>query len=244
MATALDGIDAVMPSSQQRELENYKFIFDQHAIISVADAAGRIVDSNELFSKISGFPREELIGCDHRMFNSSYHPKSFFEGMWLTIGASKVWQSNTRNQRKNGEFYWVSITIVPFLGENGQPHKYVSICTDITALIKAEEEMQRSLQLSHVLSETVAAGVILHRGSKLIYANPVTERLTGFTNDELLAMEYWELAHPDSRKLARQRGEAMDAYFEYPDPDHPCKSDAEVRYRRRLRRDAPEVTVL
>jgi two-component system NtrC family sensor kinase len=215
MATELDGMDAVMPSSQQRELENYKFVFDQHAIISVTDAAGCIVDSNELFSKISGFPREELIGRDHRMLNSGYHPKSFFEGMWLTIGAGKVWQSNMRNRRKNGEFYWVSITIVPFLGENGQPHKYVSICTDITALIKAEEELQRSLQLFHVLSETVAAGVILHRGSKLIYANPVTERLTGFTHDELLTMEYWELAHPDSRELAHQRGEATDAHFEY-----------------------------
>lgn len=225
MKTNRDGMDAVMPSSQQRELENYKFALDQHAIISVTDAAGCIVDSNELFSKISGFPREELIGRDHRMLNSSYHPKSFFEGMWLTIGAGKVWQSNTRNRRKNGEFYWVSITIVPFLDENGQPHKYVSICTDITALIKAEEEMQRSLQLFHVLSETVAAGVILHRGSKLIYANSVTERLTGFTHDELLTMEYWELAHPDSREPARQRGEAMDAHFEYPIY---TKSDAET----------------
>lgn len=231
METELDGMDAVMLSSQQRELENYKFVFDQHAIISITDAAGCILDSNELFSNISGFPREELIGRDHRMLNSGYHPKSFFEGMWLTIGAGKVWQSNIRNRRKNGEFYWVSITIVPFLDENGQPHKYVSICTDITALIKAEEELQRNLQLFHVLSETVAAGVILHRGSKLIYANPVTERLTGFTHDELLTMEYWELAHPDSRELAhqhgeaRQRGEAMDAHFEY---HINTKSDAET----------------
>lgn len=231
MKKLLDGLDAVMQSSQQRELENYKLVFDQHAIISVTDDTGCILDSNELFSKVSGFPREELIGRDHRMLNSGYHPKSFFEGMWLTIGAGKVWQSNTRNRRKNGEFYWVSITIVPFLGENGQPHKYVSICTDITARIKAEEELQRSQQLFHALSETVAAGVILHRGSKLIYANPVAERLTGFTHDELLTMEYWELAHPDSRELAhqhgeaRQRGEAMDAHFEY---HINTKSDAET----------------
>ena len=220
-----------MPISQQGELENYRFVCDQHVIISVTDAAGSILDANELFSKISGFAREELIGRDHQMLNSGFHPKSFFEGMWHTIAAGKIWQSNILNRRNNGEFYWVSTTIVPFLGENGQPHKYVSICTDITAQIKAEEELQCSLQLFHVLSETVAAGVMLHRGSKLIYANPVTERLTGFSHDELLNMDYWEIAHPDSRELAhkngdaRLRGEAVEANCEY---HINTKSDAET----------------
>jgi two-component system NtrC family sensor kinase len=220
MGTELDGLNAVMPHSKQRELENYKLVFDQHAIISVTDALGRIIDSNELFSKISGFPREELIGRDHRMLNSDYHPKSFFEGMWRTIGAGKVWQSNIRNRRKHGELYWVATTIVPFQDEKGQPHKYFSICTDVTAQVKAEDELQCSLQLFHVLSETVAAGVMLHRGGKLIYANPVTERLTGFSHDELLNMDYWEIAHLDSRELAltrgqaRLRGEAIDAHAE------------------------------
>ena len=231
METERGRLDAVMPNSQQRELENYKFVFDQHAIISITDATGFILDANELFSKISGFSRDELIGRDHRMLNSGYHLKNFFEGMWHTIGAGKIWQSNIRNRRNNGEFYWVSTTIVPFLGENGQPHKYVSICTDITAQVKAEEELQCSLQLFHVLSETVAAGVMLHRGSKLIYANPVTERLTGFSHDELLNMDYWEIAHPDSRELAhkngdaRLRGEAIAANCEY---HINTKSDAET----------------
>jgi two-component system, NtrC family, sensor kinase len=214
METELNGLDVVVPSSQQRELENYKFVFDQHAILSVTDAAGCILDANELFSKISGFTREELIGRDYRMLNSGYHLKSFFEGMWLTIGAGKVWQSNIRNRRKNGEFYWVSTTIVPFLGENGQFHKYVAICTDITAQVKTEEERQCSQQLSRGLFETVAAGVIPHRGRKLIHVNPVTE-LANFTHDELLSMDYWGLAHPDLRELAYQRGEAMDAHSEY-----------------------------
>ncbi|CAG9933606.1 PAS domain S-box protein [Candidatus Nitrotoga arctica] len=226
METEPDRLDAVVPSSQQRELENYKFVFDQHAIISVTDAAGSILDANELFSKISGFSREELIGRDHRMLNSGYHLKDFFEGMWLTIGAGKVWQSNIRNRRKNGEFYWVSTTIVPLLGENGQPHKYVAICTDITAQVKTEEELQCSQQVSRGLSETVA--VIPHRGSKLIHANPVTE-FTNFTHDELLSMDYWELAHSDSRELAHQRGEAMDAHSEY---SITPKSDTEIGVER------------
>lgn len=220
-----DSLDAVAPSSQQRELENYKFVFDQHAILSVTDAAGCILDANELFSKISGFSREELIGHDHRMLNSGYHLKSFFEEMWLTIGTGKVWQSNIRNRRKNGEFYWVSTTIVPFLGENGQPHKYVAICIDITARVNTEEELQCSQQFSRGLSELVATSVIPNRGSKLIHANSVTD----FTHDELPGMNYGELAHPDSRELAYQRAEAMDAHSEY--SINP-KSDAETGVER------------
>ncbi|RFC34041.1 MAG: PAS domain S-box-containing protein [Candidatus Nitrotoga sp. SPKER] len=211
----------------ETELDNYHFVFDHHVILSVTDAAGCILDTNELFSKISGFSREELIGHDYRMLNSGYHLKSFFESMWFTIGAGKVWQSNIRNRRKTGEFYWVSTTIVPLLDENGQPHKYVVISTDITAQVKTEE-LQYNLQLSRGLSETLATGVIPLCGSKLIHANPVTE-LTDFTHDELLSKDYRELAHPDSRELAYQRGEVRDAHFEYLIN---TKSDAETGVER------------
>ncbi len=68
-----------------RETEALRHTVDQHAIVSVADASGRIIEVNDAFCRISGYSREELIGQDHRIVNSGHHPKAFWEQMWRTI---------------------------------------------------------------------------------------------------------------------------------------------------------------
>jgi len=201
-------------------LEDFRFALDQHAIVSVADAEGRIVDANEMFSRISGYSRAELLGQDHRLLNSGRHSQRFFENMWRSIAVGKTWRGNIRNRRKDGEYYWVATTIVPILGEDGRPRCYVSVRTDITDQVEAEAELQSSLRLFRTLAETIAVGIVLTRGGKILYANSECERLTGYTREELLSMDYWEIAHPDMREMlrervaARQRGEALTDRYE------------------------------
>jgi diguanylate cyclase (GGDEF)-like protein/PAS domain S-box-containing protein len=125
------------------ELSTYMQAIDQHAIVSVAERDGRIVQVNDRLVEVSGFTREELLGQDHRILNSGTHERGFFQQMWKTLAAGQVWRGVICNRTKGGDLYWVDSAIVPLKDGRGEIVRYVSIRIDITERKRAEQEMLR-----------------------------------------------------------------------------------------------------
>lgn len=130
-----------------QDVSNLKYAIDQSAIVTLTDAQGRIIHSNEKLTEISGYSQEELIGRKTSTFKSGYHDKNFYKSMWLTISKCQVWRGEIKNKGKDNHYYWVDTTIVPLTDEKGNILQYLSIQTEITERKLLEKNLEKIVNI-------------------------------------------------------------------------------------------------
>ncbi|MFK5894461.1 MAG: ATP-binding protein [Pseudomonadota bacterium] len=121
------------------------------AIIMITDVNNKIEYVNPVFTKVTGFTKEEIIGQTPAKFKSDLNDSHMYQQMWDALKSRGVWHGEFCNRRKDGSLYWVSSAISPILSDTGEIQNFIAIQEDITEkkwfeleLIKAKENAESS----------------------------------------------------------------------------------------------------
>ncbi len=168
--------------------------------IVITERDGTIVWVNPAFSALTGYALAEVVGRNPRdLVKSGRQDQAFYDQLWATITAGRVWHGELINRRKDGSLYPEEQTITPVRDAAGTITHFIGIKQDLTEKKAVDEMVQASRRQFQAVFEQAAVGMVIAEGShgKFVSVNRRFCAMTGYTAEELRALTSHDITHPD-----------------------------------------------
>ncbi len=168
--------------------------------VIITNFDGEIEYINPTFTKVTGYRFEELKGINPQLLLSGLTPKETYKKMWAKIIEGEIWQGEIQNKKKNGEFFWESMTISGIKDNNGIITHFLAVKENISEKKHAHEEVLKSeAQFKSVWEKSFDALRLTNENGIILLVNDAYCKITGKSKDELEG-EYYDIVYKNDNK--------------------------------------------
>jgi len=153
IACVAKDITELKQAEEQLRLQGTALKSAANAVV-ITDRAGCITWVNPSFTTLTGYSFEEVIGQSLHIQRSGMQDQLFYQNLWQTILAGRVWQGEIINRKKDGSLYTEEETITPVHDQNGVISHFIGIKQDVTERKRAEEAIQDANQKLKLLDQS------------------------------------------------------------------------------------------
>ncbi|MHB8137385.1 MAG: response regulator [Smithellaceae bacterium] len=116
----------------------------------LTDFKGDIEYVNLMFLKASGYSEQDIIGRNLSVLESQGIQPDAYQDMWDSVTADNIWRGEMRNRRKNGEWFWAYLTMLPLKNSEGHVNSFMVIMEDTSERKRLEAQLIQSQKLEGI----------------------------------------------------------------------------------------------
>jgi PAS domain S-box-containing protein len=200
LGTMLDITDRI--KAEQRNRIMSQLLLSLNDAVVLTDENGNILEVNDVFCRITGYSKDEVIGKNPRILKSGLHDANFYKEMWDSILTKGYWKGEIINKKKNGEFYFALLSISSIKDEVHGLTYYLGIQSDITERKKAEEQIRYQANLLENVNDAIIAADLNYR---ITSWNKAAEKMYGYKAEEVIGKEISEVVKVEFPGLTREQ---------------------------------------
>jgi PAS domain S-box-containing protein len=157
-----------------------------------------IIFANEGFTKLTGYQAEEITGRNCRFLQNDDRDQDKLEDIRTLIDEGKSGKHIIRNYTKEGTLFWNELSISPVKTPSGDVTHFIGIQNDVTELINTQKELKEEKNLLHLVTDNSTDMISRHSvDGTYLYVTPSSEKLMGYTPEELIGQNAFDFIHPD-----------------------------------------------
>ncbi len=208
--TIIESRDKLLELNQKltKSEERYRNIYNStsDAIFIHNSKTGSVVDANSAASEMFGFTYNELINIAPNIICVGKSPYSDVEASEYIKKAKNegvqhfIW----RSKKKDGTIFWTDITLK--YAEISDESRIISVVRDVDKNIESQKALAESEEKFRELTETSPTAIFIYQENKFVHVNQSTVNMTGYTKEELMGMNFWDVVHPDMREMVKNMG--------------------------------------
>lgn len=177
-------------------------VFDHaHDGIFITDAEFKIIDVNVAFSRITGFPKEVVMGHSPAELGFAFQDHDYFTKLLKNPSQEKNWRGEVWNLHNDGNVYAAWLDIFAVYDDFGVITQYVGLFSDISEV----KEQQKTLE------RMAYHDPLTQLPNRTLFAERLNHELRANNPDELLAICYFDLDgfKPVNDVLGHAAGDAL-----------------------------------